>query len=594
MRANRLYLLVITLLCNYTFAQEVDYVKDTEDNYLQIRQRPNTERLLSDYLEAINLNDDTIYAVLYAPADCYRCEAAIPAFYRLLKENNESNKMLLITANNDSVAARKYNTQSNYKADYYLYDTQAEYHKIFSFNSGDMCGVYLMKLSPKSGELLTGGQCTVLGRKYIKQLAAHSSRMKSHVFVEEEKRNEHTSYEINLPECKWKSRDIAVEINDKKAYISKVYDVPKIENEHFFFNDMLNNGIMLFKLDGDHFSYRSLIKANDDEKDQFVATSKENLDKLRSQGQVFYISLSANMIDDKQLYISYSLPKILENRINGELDFSLYNAPAILVRDIKDLSARKMITPDFDIEHSPYFHRHFLFDIFNGKLWLGCQKVTWPMDDFEKEDIEGNIELDSFDDRFYDTFNPTYASFDIESGKCISHYGHLEESNRLSKTGYYYINELYAHYGKDFLRCSGCTGKIYVADSTNIETKEREYNAFKIDIPSLPKPDSTLFYKIEYVNLYRKSFNRSVTAVKMNQKQICCLVRYATSDVDDVRHDRYSYVIINRRSGKSKEYPLPYNHDMNYLAYGIRNDHNHFSPFVFYFDGKYKIRVFSR
>lgn len=72
------------------------------------------------------------------------------------------------------------------------------------------------------------------------------------------------------------------------------------------------------------------------------------------------------------------------------------------------------------------------------------------MDGFEKDEIAGNVAVDPFNDKFYATFNPIMASFDVNSGKCDGHYGKLEESQRLSKTGYYFLNNVYAHFGKDF------------------------------------------------------------------------------------------------------------------------------------------------
>lgn len=100
----------LVLLCQSNMvAQDIDYIKEMENNDLQIRQIPGTEKLLSEYLKSTKIQEDTIYAILYIPAECYRCEAAIPAFYEKLKSNSADNKMLLISAYEDSVAAVGYN-----------------------------------------------------------------------------------------------------------------------------------------------------------------------------------------------------------------------------------------------------------------------------------------------------------------------------------------------------------------------------------------------------------------------------------------------------------------------------------------------------
>ena len=102
-------------------------MNEMEQNDLRIRQKPNTEGFLSDYLHSVSIKEDTVYAILYSPAECFRCEAAIPAFYEKLKCNNPNNKLLLITVYEDSTTASWYNSKNNYKADYYLYDTKSVY-----------------------------------------------------------------------------------------------------------------------------------------------------------------------------------------------------------------------------------------------------------------------------------------------------------------------------------------------------------------------------------------------------------------------------------------------------------------------------------
>lgn len=279
----------------------------------------------------------------------------------------------------------------------------------------------------------------------------------------------------NLLTTNYKHKDIEVFPHDGIT-ISSLYDIPKLENGYLFFNDMLNNGIMLYKQERGAFHFKTLFQASDTEKTKFVSVSNEHFKKLERQGQVFYIALSANLIDPTHIGISYSLPKIFEERINNELHFSFYNAPAILVRNITDYSSGNMIALDFDLEHSKYFYLHFVFDLYNSKIWTGCEKLTWPMDGFEKEDIEGDDELNPFTEEFYNTSNPIIAAFNIKNGKCCGQYGKLEDIQRRSKTGYYYLNNVFAHEGKDFLYENGYTGKLYL--TTVLPCQLRTYIAY--------------------------------------------------------------------------------------------------------------------
>lgn len=252
-----------------------------------------------------------------------------------------------------------------------------------------------------------------------------------------------------------------------------------------------------------------------------------------------------------------------------------------------------MISPDFDLEHSKYFYLHFVFDLFNNKLWTGSEKLTWPMDGFEKENIVGQKDLDPFNGSFYKTFNPIIASFRINDGKCDGHYGKLERIQENSRTGYYYLNNVFAHEGKTFLYGNGYTGKLYVTDSLHLD-KYKVYMVFDTDTVPMIAPDSTKFYTHEYGNLYSSYFTKCITTVKMDKRNIYCLVKHGMPRTDNFQKDRYSFVIVNRKNGKTKEYPLPSVAPAEYkcLGYGINAQDKHFNPFMFIKkDGKYIIRM---
>ncbi len=50
MSIKQFFILLFILLSTITKAQNRDYVNEMEQNDLRIRQKPNTEKLLSDYL----------------------------------------------------------------------------------------------------------------------------------------------------------------------------------------------------------------------------------------------------------------------------------------------------------------------------------------------------------------------------------------------------------------------------------------------------------------------------------------------------------------------------------------------------------------
>lgn len=54
------------IFCHFTFAQVPDFVKEMVENYLQIRQKPESDRLLQEYLSPLNAGE--IHCMPYSTA----------------------------------------------------------------------------------------------------------------------------------------------------------------------------------------------------------------------------------------------------------------------------------------------------------------------------------------------------------------------------------------------------------------------------------------------------------------------------------------------------------------------------------------------
>lgn len=580
-----------------SFAQERNLVEDMENEDIQIRQKPNTNGLLSDLLKDLSIKGDTVYALLYKPAECPRCEVTIPNFFSQMNKYAKDKKTLLVTVYNDKEIGYKYNQAKGYKADNYIYATEEEINRIFSFNTEGMIGTYFLKLCTKSGRMTSGGKCGIVSKNFIYQLCERTKILPQHVFTISyyDQNDEYTTIAptANIP--KWEVETLPLTGFENTNFISQVYDNPKFVDSHFFYSDMLENGIMLFKKTDEKLLFQGFLQADSTEKNRFVQLPKEDFEYMKRTNQLFYIALSANIIDKDKIAISYSLPELKLMNEDGHEYIGVFNHPAILTRDINTLKLDSMVSLDFELGKSKYFHMHFAFDWFNDKLWLGCEKLTWPMDGFGKEDIEDSIELNPFDYRFYDTFNPIVAAFDASTGKQAGHYGHLEDCQKKSKTGYYFINDVYTHHDRDFIYGNGYTGSLYVCDSTDIEHPYRKYQAVEIEDGQFPSTvDTTKYYTLEYGAQFDHTFSRCITAIQMDSKNIYCLIRHGKPRISNSPEDRYVYAIINRKTGKRKEYLLPKSTDRTPLGYGIRNDNGKFAPFEFAKSmGKYLVNTYT-
>lgn len=574
-------------------------MKDMVENDLQIRQKPGTDRLLQKYLSPLPAEEDTLYAILYSPMDCPRCEVAIPNFCRLLKKNDAPNhKFLLITAYKDSTIAAIYNRKNDYQADYYLYDTQNKYKKIFSFNTNGLYGLHILKLCKSSGRMLIGGQYTVLGVNFVQQLLAVSSPIDYHLYesdgVSDEQefsarvpkpyfiRNDYTDYYLDCP---------------ANTMISSVFDVLRFEKDKFYYSDVLNNGVLCFsKSDGkNRLQFDMLIQADSIEKRKYIDLPENIFQEQQKNNMFFYIACGTNQLDKEHIGVSYSLPKVfVENSDDGNTNLAYYNYPAIISRNPSTQESAPLIPLDFNLYGESFFYAHFNFSIAGEQILMGCKKLTWPIE-FEPEEYKNNVLMNPFCEEFYETENPILAAFDKKSGKLITRFGKLEECQKKSRTGYYYSNPLSCTYGKEVLYTNGFSGQLYISSLKNLNKPVEHYSLFRVEQEKFPPVDSLNFYKYEYVKPYNRFFDRCIQDIKLTRTHIYCLVRYGMPNQAFSSKDEYTFALIDRKSHLVKEFRLPHYLDYEVLGYGLRdNGKGYIQPFAFLKDNNaYSIRLFT-
>lgn len=269
---NKLFLFFLILTCLPTFSQDYNLVKELENNEFKIRQKPNTNGLLSNLLYNDSIQEDTLYAILYMPAECPRCEAAIPSFYRLLKNNSDKNKMMLITIYPDKATSQKYIKNKGYNSDYFVYPTEKEINTIFSFNTESLIGTYILKLCPKSGTMVTGGGSSILNKDFVCQLCNKKEVLPPFDYHENKGIQEDTFTQLKTidKKTKWKISSLQLRESGNENFISQVYDNPKFVDSHFFYSDMLENGIMLYETDNNKLKFRKLLQVDSSECDRFI------------------------------------------------------------------------------------------------------------------------------------------------------------------------------------------------------------------------------------------------------------------------------------------------------------------------------------
>ena len=592
-------LLIISFLCSVHFsnAQDRDLVREMTDNDFQIRQIPGSEQRLKELLQEVDTENDTIYAAMYSPTMCLRCEAYIPNFHNNLKSIDSKKTTLLITVYKDKATAERYNKNNGHIADHYIYDTGFKYKGIFSFNMHDLQGTYILKLKRSTGEMLTGGDPTEISPNFAKQIIAYQGKLECKTFDIETDAATHklvTTATSKSRKARLKFKEYPIDTDDQP--ISSIYGLPAFENDNLLFNDNLENGILHYKLDNNRFASPEIIKPDSIEKRAFIEIPEENYRHLKNTRQVFYIPLSPAILDSERIGISYSLPHIFLDSINipGQKNYSYINSPAILIRNAQTGEKEKIFAPDFELFTDSFFYKHFTFCKFKDYILYPCQEQTWPLQ-YSREEYENDFSKNPFDARYYDSQKPYFAAFSLKDGKMKHRFGNLEPCNKKSFTGYYYNSPVACATDEDLFYTDGYSGYIYVTKDIYGEPYKK-YTAFEIDTGNFPEPDTTLFHSYDILKIYNMTFRKTVESMKTDGKYIYCLIKYSDPDMDNsLAECDHSVIKINRKTGKATETYIPRYPDMEALAYGLRNNNGAISPFAIYRkkDDTCYVRVFK-
>lgn len=560
-----LFLLVSALLCGSVVGRaddvgKFDQIERALNESLQVRQKPGTEMLLRDYLGQLGIEGDTIYAVLYTPGNCPRCETFfMKDFYEEMKKRTDV-PIILITACPYRDAAAYYNERNGFPADQYAYDTAYGYSKIFSFNIGTLSVPYMMKIDVARGRMIMGYSTSLLGDRFINQLIAYSNPVEMHEFVPESA-EEHD--DITIAEIDAMPMELSAEYRLKMlpGYVSSMaHGLPKFHGNYFFYNDRFLNGIALFETDDGNELLRqtALIEADSTEMNRFIEVSPE---VFKSMGDVSYIPLEPDMISDSVICVSYSLPhiKYMGIELHGKdtvENIGYLNMPSMIFRNVKTLERLPMEWDKYDPFTSEYMYGHYTTTVFGNYKIEQCFKLTWPME-YQREDYEHDVERNPFGEGFYDTPNPILAVLDRTTGMPVKHIGKLEDCQRLSRTGYYYSNATACVHGDEIAYTNGYTGAVYVCDTAQIDVPLRRYVVFDVDTASFPLIDSTAFYTYEYARRYDKFFTRCIMQLHLTDDTVYCLVKHGVPRTVEMPRDRYEVVAIDRHTGEAVHRKFP-------------------------------------
>ena len=558
------------------------------DGALEVRQIPGSEQALKDYFAG---DSGIIYAVLYPPANCPRCEAMINEAYHGVKKIDKNNKVVLISAYPDRAAAERYNKSKGYVADEYMYDTDKDYLGFLSFSAGYLHVVYILKIDIDNGRIMYGGNFNNNHGDFFRDLTSYDG------YAEQHKYGDLVTASGNLDKgfsSVAKPRDIIKLSVPDSITISETNYLPSFVNNDIAMHDKLANACYLFSLDSTAHkaSFRAEVKSNAAENKTFVTVPDWYYEFKLEEGTAYFIALSPQITASGRLVVSYSLPELFvqEERDGKLLSVGYKNKSCLVVRDMRDGLKPLPLMPVNNDFSKGYFYKHFTFLAVGDTVILPCQKLTWPIE-FDPSAYKGNPERDPFCDEFYEGQNPILAMFDMKTGNLIKRFGNLGEAQARSKTGYYFVNAVAAEHCGNIAYSDGETGHICVARMAAPDSVIATYDAFDFDVSGLPTPDPVNFYSYECAAPYTEFFKCRIEEMRLTGSHIHCLLRYG-SHGEAQAGDVYSYVKINLETGRRTETKLDLG-GTEAMAYGLRDDNGSISPFaITRHDGENYIEVF--
>lgn len=559
----KIKILLLLTLTTIFISQSQNLAIESCGEGLQVRQIPNSNQELKHYLSKYQAND-TLFAIIFPPANCPRCESLINPVLQSLKNLRPTIPSLLISVYPDSTIASKYLNKYGFVSDSYLYDESASFNKFLSFDAGYLHIPYLLKIKPSTGELIIGVRLEDGSNEFLNDFCMVSTPVKQKEYELSKKHNGYfqspvnklipkTYYELNIPDS---------------IYISEILYQPEFYEDKLFFNDKLSESIKYFRISGKNdpcLDFQKDIRTNEIQNKMFIEVSDSLFSALQLDNDVRFIPLSPKMFDDHTLAISYSLPKLY---YTGKNSIVYMNQASVLIVN-PEIGINSKLIPLLKNDED-FFYPHFNLFKYGNDIAIGCERLTWPME-YEKEEYSDNPILNPFSEEFYSYPQPIVAIFDYKNGSLKERISELPFLSKKTLTGYYFVSPVIDSWEDDIVISDGFSGQITLLKKDN-SYATHHYDIFNIPTNILPEPDSLNFYSYDCVSPYINYFNRNIVDIKISSDYIYLLIRYGNHGKEDAVNDNYSIIKFDRNCNCTEEKIFDKSEYSSYNYFGLRRN----------------------
>lgn len=569
--------LLLSLCTVCSLAQGHDYMEAMLNSHHTIRQIEGTNHLLKEYLGMYAKGNKVLFAILFAPQACPRCEVDIDYALENIRKIKPDASLVVIASYPDADAAREY-VKSRFRIENIIVDTTGIHERIFHYRTGRLAVTYLLQIDVEQGRLMCGGDSPYMNLDFLKQFCNNTSyvpyvesNQESNALVSGEPRRQEV-LQGTYP---------SVFINCSNGFsISAVMENSEWKGDKFLFADeLLSQGILLDIRKDTAFLERMIIPTRSQES-AFSRIPASQFNRMKEQGMLFIMaSCVAFSPDSGQPIVSYSLPDL---SFEKDSSIAYFNKPVLLEALAEGDSCRMDC---FDFEHDAdtlymYTHASRIMPLPDGRLLLGCRR-GFPTT-VTAADCLKNTSQDIFIPSFYEN-SPICAFFDRSTGKLTGRLGRLDDIFSKTQTGYYFTMPIADAFNGILAYTDGCSGKLWLRNFQSGFT-EQEVCLFNVQLlDSVLKSTAALRYTDNYFEPYFRVFNRYIESLKLDECGIHCIIRHGKSALKDIE-DNYEYVLVSYKGTVLNRSMLYFEQGDKVLTVGLGKNN---SDYVFpYYMGK--------
>ena len=490
----------------------------------QIAQKEGSEARLREVLSALPNLSDTVYAVLYTPQMCPRCEVDVNFLYDAIKEREPNASVVLWTVYLDAQGARRYAKSKNFRYTHLLADTMGWYKDIFSLSFERLSITYTVKIDRRGGRLIVGGDIEELSPATFDSLVAANVPMPFHDYGTTVRASQSGSRAPAVKPLRY--REVLIEEGvDGKMPVSRMHAFPALRDNLLCFEDEIANAFYLFKIEGKRAVPMKKFVTRPEEEIAFVDTtllSPQDFRRGIKNNMFFVMLITGQWGDDGKAYFSSSLPEVVRSPFDSTR-LGYFNAPVFFRWDPRS-DARSMLRlkllESFDATKQVFVMDHQVFYLYKDEFLIRTFKgypIFGSIEEWKGRPADYDITLPEFYDEV-----PLFARYSMKTGLLLGFLGQLDTVYRHYRTGYASTLSRFASHGERIAYSCGSSGLVHISSATNHDSIVCTIKVFDAPVKEPEKKPETME---RYVEVREDAFSDIICDIMLQADRITVLSR---------------------------------------------------------------------